>query len=151
MRRRRVTAAVLFLGLAGCGGSDKVEVDRLKNELAESKQRLDAATAKPAPAPTPGKTVSGTVKVGDSPLKAGKVLLVGESGLGYSGEIDATGQYTVKNVPPGKYTLSVHTFNTTPRIQLPAQFSDAFGSGFEFTVEATQDGTNFNPVLTIPK
>jgi hypothetical protein len=148
--RERWILPTLFLGLLGCGSPDRsAEVDQLKAELAEAKKFAEVNPVKPVE-PASGKVVTGTVRIGKLPIQDGKVVLMGETGLGYSGSIDSAGKYRILNVPPGKYTLSIHTYRTEPRIGLPAQFSDAFGSRIEFTVEPTKVETIFDATLPAP-
>ena len=147
MRRFFAFTPLFCLIILGCGPDKGAEIEKLKKELQDVK-------ASHVEAPKPAvelRTVSGQVRVGDSPLKGGKIVLMGANGHGFGGAIDDQGRYEFKNVPVGSYTVSIHTRTAASPAQLPEQFSDAYGSGLEVKVEADKPETVFHPILTAKK
>jgi hemoglobin len=82
--------------------------------------RKDIVEGKGAGAPKgDGGTVKGRVTVGGKPLAKGKITLTGEGGKAISDAIEADGSYTLENVPPGTYKVTV-----TGAKEVPAAFGD---------------------------
>jgi hypothetical protein len=56
-------------------------------------------------------TVSGKVLFKGGPLPGGIIALVAENGKNFGGDINETGEYSVKDVPPGTYRVMVDNTN----------------------------------------
>jgi truncated hemoglobin YjbI len=86
-------------------------------------------------------SVRGVITVDGKPLEAGAITFRSVKGKDSLGAVVAQGEYELKEVDPGEYTVTVQS--AEKGITLPKRYSDAATSGLTVAVQEGRNAVNF--------
>ena len=89
---------------------------------------------KKKPKPAAAGQVTGRVVLDGKPLPSGEVVLYDAAGKPTKGTIDADGNYQIKDVKPGTYTIAIK--NDDKAVKVPNKFTDRKTSSLTLEVQA---------------